>query len=153
MLFLYQRSLTNLIVEKPGVLHVIGISSMSSFILVAISQRGKREYTQLVLTGEKLILNSTEVLLDDIMGLEAEITEHVRVVTYTGEKVLEKLVPFGHIIFVLRNNEKHKIVLFNPLVKAEELVEKLNSIYSKHGKPLLRLFDSNAYKSFYSRTI
>jgi len=126
---------------------------MSSFILIAISQRGKREFGQLVLTGEKLVLNSTEMPLDDIMGLEAEITEHVKVVTYIGEKILEKLTPFGYITIVLRNNEKHEIVLFNPLVKAEELVEKLNSIYSKHSKPLLRLIESTTYKSLYSRTV
>jgi len=126
---------------------------MSSFILVAVSQRGKRESTQLVLAGEKLVLNNTEVLLDDIIGLEAEITEHVKVVSYIGEKVFEKLTPFGYLVFVLRNNEKHKIVLFNPLVKAEELVEKLNSIYSKHNKPLLRLIESTTYKSFYSRAV
>jgi len=126
---------------------------MSSFILIVISQRGKREFTQLVLTGEKLVLNSTEVLLDDIMELEAEITEHVKVVTYIGEKTFERLTPFGYIALVLRNNKKHKIVLFNPLVKAEELVEKLNSIYSKHNKPVLRLIESTTYKSLYSRAV
>ena len=121
------------------------------FIFIALKSIGKNNYNRLVLKNDKLVINKREFLIDEISRIEAEITEHIRVIEYLGRNITEKTYPSGIIKFKLKNGDEVEVETLNPLTKLEELVLKLNIIYDRLGKPKLYVSESSTYKNVYSR--
>ncbi|OYT38068.1 MAG: hypothetical protein B6U89_06380 [Desulfurococcales archaeon ex4484_58] len=127
---------------------------MDEFILIALKRGGKQEYEKIVFTDNTIYINDKKYDIEDLLSIEGEIKDHIKIYEYKGEdNYIEHVLPVGYIRLKFKNNLEVTLETMNPLSKIEELVIKINSLYIDRGVSKLGLIESSIDRVVYVRSV
>lgn len=84
-------------------------------------------------------VDDNEVSLEEIYSVTGEILDYITIYEYSedGKRFREKVLPYGKIVVKTRDGKELVFNAINPIVKVEDIVLKLNTVYREKGSPLL----------------
>ncbi|MEM1555192.1 MAG: hypothetical protein QXM54_01480 [Desulfurococcaceae archaeon] len=125
---------------------------MSNFIIMFLDIREKETH-KLVLRREILRIDDSEHALDELSSITGEIVNYVTIYEYdeTSRKFKEGVLPFGKISLKMKGGRELVFNTINPIVKVEDLVVKLNTVYRERGLTLFTQKSGSARSVSYER--
>ncbi|MEM1918500.1 MAG: hypothetical protein QXP72_00610 [Desulfurococcaceae archaeon] len=125
---------------------------MSNFIIMFLDIREKETH-KLVLRREILRIDDSEHALDELSSITGEIVNYVTIYEYdeTSRKFKERVLPFGKISLKMKGGRELVFNTINPIVKVEDLVVKLNTVYRECGLTLFTQKSGSARSVSYER--